>query len=110
MLNVGGRVAPCGAISQYNDTGPTAGPSNLFRIVTQRPMLRGFIVGDNIDRRPDFLHEVGAWVRDGRLRYDHTIVDRVTNAPTAFLDMLRGRNTGKMLVSSMPAPTRPSAP
>ncbi|MDV7243364.1 MULTISPECIES: NADP-dependent oxidoreductase [Rhodococcus] len=99
VLNVGGRIAACGAVAQYNAKGPVPGPSNLFQVVTKRLTMRGFIVSDSVDRRPDFHREVGQWVRDGRLRYDETVVHGIANAPTAFLDMLRGRNTGKMLVT-----------
>ncbi|MFF2110126.1 NADP-dependent oxidoreductase [Rhodococcus koreensis] len=99
VLNVGGRIAACGAVAQYNSEGPVTGPSNLFQVVTKRLIMRGFIVSDSLDRRPDFHREVGKWVREGRLRYDETVVHGITNAPVAFLDMLRGRNTGKMLVT-----------
>ena len=38
-------------------------------------------------------------MRGGELRYDETTVDGLRNAPEAFLGMLRGENTGKMLVN-----------
>jgi len=45
------------------------------------------------------LREVGAWLRDGRLTARETIVEGgVEQAPQAFIDLLRGANTGKMLV------------
>ncbi|HEV7896528.1 MAG TPA: NADP-dependent oxidoreductase [Planosporangium sp.] len=97
-LNPFGRVALCGAISQYNleEAGP--GPRNLWLAISNRLTLRGFIVSDHADRMPDFLAEAGAWLRDGRLRVDETFVEGVENAPEAFLGMLRGANLGKMLV------------
>jgi hypothetical protein len=47
---------------------------------------------------PDQIREVGGWLRDGKLRVDETVVDGIENAPAAFLGMLRGENTGKMIV------------
>lgn len=99
VLNNHGRIAGCGAIAQYNASEPPAAPRNLFQIVTKRLDMKGFIVSDSLHRMPDFLHEVGAWLRDGRLRQSQTVVDGLRNAPDAFLGMLKGENIGKMLVT-----------
>ena len=42
--------------------------------------------------------EVGAWLREGRLRYRETIVDGLEHAPEALAGLMRGENTGKTLV------------
>ena len=48
---------------------------------------------------PAFVEEVGAWVRDGRVKFRETIVDGgIEAAPQAFIDLLRGANVGKMVV------------
>ena len=47
---------------------------------------------------PEFLGEVGGWLKAGKLKYRETIVEGVENAPKAFLGLLRGENLGKMLV------------
>jgi NADPH-dependent curcumin reductase CurA len=41
---------------------------------------------------------MAGWLADGTVRYDETIVDGLENAPKAFIDLLDGANTGKMLV------------
>jgi NADPH-dependent curcumin reductase CurA len=92
-----GRVAVCGAISQYNDPSPT-GPRNMALIITKRLTLRGFIVLDHGDRRAAFVDEVGGWLREGKIKFQETFVDGLDNAPDAFLGLLRGENVGKMLV------------
>ena len=57
------------------------------------------IVLDHRDRRPDFEREVGGWLREGRLHAPETIVEGgIEQAPQAFIELLRGANTGKMLV------------
>jgi NADPH-dependent curcumin reductase CurA len=92
-----GRAALCGAISQYNDTDPT-GPRNMSLCVGKRLTLRGFIVSDHDKRFPAMAAEVSAWLRDGSLRLDETYVEGIENAPEALIGLLRGDNTGKMLV------------
>jgi NADPH-dependent curcumin reductase CurA len=98
MLNNHGRVAMCGAIAHYNATEPPAGPGNLGLVVSKRLTLRGFIIIDHADRQPDMIADVSAWLRDGKLTHAETIVDGLERAPGAFIDLLRGANTGKMLV------------
>ncbi len=98
-LNTFGRVAVCGMISQYNATEVTPAPRNLALLITKRLSIRGFIVSDNNALQPAFLDEVGPWVRDGSLITAETFVDGgVDAAPQAFIDLMRGANTGKMLV------------
>ena len=97
-----GRVVACGSIATYNNTEPAPGPRNMFQFVTKRLRLQGFIISDHFDRFRDFHEQAGAWVRDGRLRYRETIVEGIENAPAAFLGLLRGENTGKMLVKVGP--------
>ncbi|KOV89736.1 NADP-dependent oxidoreductase [Nocardia sp. NRRL S-836] len=98
-FNVHGRAAICGAIAQYNETEPPAAPRNLAQLIGKRLTLRGLLVRDHQDLRPQFLAEVGAWIASGELKYTETFVEGgVRQAPAAFLGMLRGDNTGKMLV------------
>ena len=98
MLNNYGRVAMCGAIAVYNATELPAGPSSLYLVITRRLTIRGFIVSDHWDRLPAMTADVTGWLREGRLQHTETVVDGLENAPAAFIDLLRGGNTGKMLV------------
>jgi NADPH-dependent curcumin reductase CurA len=96
-LRTFGRVALCGAISGYN-AGSADVPRNLALAIGKRLTLRGFIVNDHNSRRPEFLDEVGGWLRDGKISFTETVVDGLDNAPRAFIGMLNGDNTGKMVV------------
>ncbi|MFF8567684.1 NADP-dependent oxidoreductase [Streptomyces albidoflavus] len=97
-LNQFGRVALCGAIAQYNDKGAPTGPRNLALAIGKRLRLQGFIVGDHSDLQPQFVDEVSAWVRSGELKYNETFVEGIDNGVAGFLGMLRGENTGKMII------------
>ncbi|KRE75252.1 NADP-dependent oxidoreductase [Arthrobacter sp. Soil762] len=98
VLNVGGRVAMCGAIAQYNSTEPTPAPRNLMLAIGKRLTLRGFLVGSYWHLMGEFAEKAAGWLADGSLQYDETVVDGLENAPRAFMDLLDGANTGKMLV------------
>jgi NADPH-dependent curcumin reductase CurA len=97
-MNRFGRAAICGMISGYNDTEPAAAPRNLARLIGWRLTLRGFLVRDHGDLRGEFVERAGGWLAGGELSYRETFADGLTNAPAAFLDMMRGGNIGKMLV------------
>ncbi|MFJ8041432.1 NADP-dependent oxidoreductase [Kitasatospora sp. NPDC096147] len=97
-LNLHGRVTLCGAIAQYNDTAAPAGPRNLALAIGKRLRLQGMLVRDHDSLQPRFLEEVGGWLREGALTYDETVVDGVEHTVDAFLGLLRGDNTGKMVV------------
>jgi NADPH-dependent curcumin reductase CurA len=86
-------------ISVYNNTEPAPAPRNLTLVVGKRLTIRGMLVRDHGHLRDQFITEVGGWVRDGKLHYQETVVAGLSNAPEAFLGMLRGENTGKMLVT-----------
>ena len=103
-FNQHGRAALCGAISGYNATEPPPWPRNMFLLVGKRLSLRGFIVSDHADLRPEFLEKTSALLRSGELVARETVVDGLDNAVDAFLAMLRGANTGKMVVRLAPDP------
>ncbi|MET7637977.1 NADP-dependent oxidoreductase [Streptomyces sp. NPDC005438] len=98
-LKVHGRVTVCGMISQYNATEPPAAPRNLALVIGKRLRIQGMLVGDHEHLRPRFAEEVSAWVRSGELRYRETVVHGIENTLDAFLGLLRGENTGKMIVT-----------
>lgn len=97
-LTVGGRIAMCGAIAQYNSTEPPAAPRNLMQAIGKQLTMRGFLVGGQRQHAAEFAQKMAGWLADGSVSYDETIVDGLENAPQAFMDLLDGANTGKMLV------------
>jgi NADPH-dependent curcumin reductase CurA len=103
-LRVHGRAALCGSISGYNAVEPPPGPRNMAQMVGKRLTLRGFLVGDHADLREEFTETVSGWLRSGDLVVRETVYEGIENAVPAFLDLLRGANTGKMVVRLAPDP------
>ena len=93
-----GRVALCGAISEYDASRPAPGPSNLFLAVANDLTLRGFRGSSHVSRMDGMTREIGAWLREGRIRCRQTIVDGLEHAPAALASLLGGDTTGKALV------------
>jgi NADPH-dependent curcumin reductase CurA len=103
-LHVHGRAALCGSISTYNAVEPPPGPRNMGLLVGRRLTLRGFLVGDHTDLRPEFAETVAGWLRSGELVARETVREGLEEAVSAFLGLLRGGNTGKMVVRLAPDP------
>ncbi|UGS34876.1 NADP-dependent oxidoreductase [Capillimicrobium parvum] len=97
-MNDHGRIAMCGAVAGYNSPDGTCAPRNLALAIGKRLTLRGFLVTDHGRRMRDYVQEMAAWLKDGRVAWRETVVDGLDAAPRAFIGLLRGENTGKMLV------------
>jgi len=101
-LRTDGRVTLCGMVSTIS--GPAGQPpvSELIQAVLRRITLRGFIVRDHEDLRPEFEQRVAGWLRSGELVDRATVVDGLDAAPEAMVDLLAGGNVGKALVRIVP--------
>lgn len=102
LLNPFSRVPVCGMIAHYNATslpeGPNKIPILMRQVLTNRILIRGFIVFDFADQEGEFLEAVSGWIRDGRLQYREDVVDGLENAVAAFQGLLDGKNFGKLVV------------
>lgn len=96
LMAQGGRVVVCGLIAEYN-TAAQPGPG-WFAILTKRLSVRGFILSDHLDRRADFLRDMGQWYRDGGIVVQEDITEGLESAVPAFIGMLQGKNFGKTVV------------
>jgi NADPH-dependent curcumin reductase CurA len=97
-LNNFGRLAFCGAISEYQDAEPLAGPAKMFTIVQRRLTIQGFIISDHAALMGDFVTEVGGLLKTGKLKSRETVIDGLAKAPQAFMGLLKGENFGKLVV------------
>jgi NADPH-dependent curcumin reductase CurA len=97
-MNDHGRIAVCGMISQYNDTAPTPGPSNLAMIIMKKLRMEGFIVFEHWAHYPEFAKAMGQWLATGAVKAEQTIYEGLASAPDAFIGLFEGKNRGKMVV------------
>ena len=98
-MNLGGRVACCGAVSQYDGAPPAHGPRGVpGLIVTKRLTLQGFVLFDFADRFGEALAALQGWVDSGRLQVPEDIIDGLENTPAALIGLLAGDNIGKRMV------------
>jgi NADPH:quinone reductase len=100
LLNPFGRVSVCGQISQYNLAKPEPGPRLLGQILVRQLKVEGFIVTRFQERWPQGIAQMVQWIKAGKLRYREEIVEGFEKTPRAFIDMLEGKNAGKMLVKA----------
>ena len=103
-MNTLGRIAACGMISGYNEAGARTSVHNLANIIYGRINIRGFVATDFLHLRDDFRRDMVQWLKEGRIKYQETVLEGIENAPKALIGLLNGLNTGKMLVQLAPSP------
>ncbi len=96
QLNDFSRVAICGLIASY-EAAPTTLPDMRIFLV-KRFKMEGFIVSDHLDLWPQAIGELVSLAVAGTLTWRETIHEGLENAPQALVDLLHGKNFGKMLV------------
>ncbi|WP_282179936.1 NADP-dependent oxidoreductase [Maribacter stanieri] len=97
-INQFARIIICGAISVYNKTElPMAVAVQPF-LVKNSALMQGFIVSNYAEKFPVAMKQLSTWLGEGKLTYKETIVEGFDNTPQAFLDMMNGKNKGKMIV------------
>jgi len=114
LINVHGRIPLCGMISLYNSGAPPAEPADRFSnfpkvwrtLLVNRINVRGFIITDHYDQFPKFIDDVAPLIQKGKILYKESITIGLEKAPQAFIQLLRGENFGKQLVSVSEDPTR----
>ena len=98
-MNLHGRIACCGAVSQYDGAAPAHGPRGVpGLIVTKRLTLRGFVLYDFNDRREEGLKALQSWVAEGKIKVQEDILEGLESTPGALIGLLNGENRGKRMV------------
>jgi hypothetical protein len=98
-MNVGGRIACCGVVSQYDTSRPEPGPKGIpGLLVNKRINMRGFLVFDYADRYSQARDELRGWLDSGELKSLADEVQGLEAAPEAFVDLLNGGNVGTRIV------------
>jgi NADPH-dependent curcumin reductase CurA len=99
QMNNYGRIACCGAISQYDGVPSAAGPRGVpGLIVVKRLIMQGFIVMDYMERRNEALRDLQSWMAAGKLRVQEDVIEGLENTPNALIGLLAGENRGKRMI------------
>ncbi|SDT89927.1 NADP-dependent oxidoreductase [Stappia sp. ES.058] len=96
-MNTFGRIAVCGLISAYTATSVPPGPVNLRYVLTQRLKMQGLIVFDFARDNAVALADLGAWVKEGKLKLREDVREGGVDAFVETLNLLyTGGNFGKL--------------
>lgn len=106
-MNVNGRIALCGVISNYNRSdlrnsgnqvscGLSTGA--LILLITRQIRMQGFLVSDYPEYCSEFDEKAPGWLASGQLKSRVCVTEGIENAPAAFLGLFTGQNIGKQLV------------
>ena len=100
LMNLYGRASICGQISQYNLEKPEMGPRLLSYLLVKQVRVEGFIVMRFAPRFREGVTQMAQWLKEGKLKYREQMMVGFESMPAAFIAMLEGKNTGKMLVKA----------
>nr|XP_002127717.1 prostaglandin reductase 1 isoform X1 [Ciona intestinalis] len=97
-MNMGGRIAVCGAITAYNSKEPVTATVVQPDVVLKQLSIKGFLIYHLKHRFSDALKEMVPWVSEGKIKTRETVTTGFENIPRSFIDMLGGKNIGKAVV------------
>ena len=88
----------CGSISNYNTSEPY-NVKNLQNLVWREITFHGFLIASLMPKyAPEFFRTFPARVASGEIKYKEHRVEGLENAGQALVDVLKGKNFGKMVV------------
>ncbi|RMX86478.1 hypothetical protein D0869_03066 [Hortaea werneckii] len=98
-----GRIAACGAISNYNNSpDKTLGIKNWFEVISMRLEIRGFIVIDHLSKAGEALDKFKKALADGKLQVEggeQIVKASFEEIPKTWMQLFSGSNTGKLITA-----------
>lgn len=99
QMNEFGRVSICGAIAGYNEKEVLKVTAINMPVLFQQIKIEGFIIWNRWnDVWDEGIKQNLHWIKEGKLKYYETVTNGFENMFDAFVDMLKGGNTGKAVV------------
>ena len=101
-IKQGGRIAACGAITDYNKS-EKSGLKNWFQVISNRIEIKGFVINDFFasGKAPDAVKELVAAAKEGKIKIseeNETVVDtKFEDIPKTWMSIFEGANTGKLV-------------
>ena len=99
-INFNARIVLCGQIALYNSTEIPMGPRIQPMLLTRSVLMQGFIISNYQSQFGEGSKQLAMWVKDGKLKYQETIVKGFEKLPEALLGLFEGDNIGKMIVEA----------
>ncbi|MDB4285937.1 NADP-dependent oxidoreductase [bacterium] len=97
-INMHARIPICGAISQYNSTEETKGPSNYLSLLVNRARMEGFVVFDFAKKYSTGAMEIAGWMAQGKLKAQTHVEEGIENFPEVLLKLFTGDKKGKLVL------------
>ena len=98
-----GRIAACGAISNYNNSPErTTGLKNWFEVISMRLEVQGFIVLDYMSKVPQALEVLNKALSEGKLKIEegeYIVKAGFEDVPKTWMQLFSGSNTGKLVTA-----------
>ncbi|UWE08276.1 MDR family NADP-dependent oxidoreductase [Actinacidiphila bryophytorum] len=97
----GARFALVGTLSGQLARHPAGGAPveiDAFQVVLRGISLRGYAGADHPDVAAEWPARFGEWLRSGAIRFPHTAVAGIAEAPQALQDLIEGRHVGTVVV------------
>ena len=70
----------------------------MFNLIYKRVRVEGFVATDFAHLSEAFARDMTGWLKDGRMKYQETVLEGFQRAPEGLIGLLQGRNIGKMLI------------
>ncbi|GGC57073.1 NADP-dependent oxidoreductase [Chelatococcus reniformis] len=97
-MNMKGRIACCGAVSQYDTATPRGVRGVPGLLVVKRLRMEGFIVMDFQADAAVAAADLKSWVAAGKLKVQEDVLVGLEHLPQALIGLLSGENRGKRIV------------
>ena len=81
-----------------NSTKIPEGLKNIAHVLVNRLTIKGFLIFDHENESENFQNDMSEWLKNKKIVSKETIYEGLSKAPKAFVDLLNGKNIGKMLV------------
>ena len=97
-LKIGGRVALCGLISDYNNPDDPVGLRNFGAIITKGRAVRGSLDRGHLGQLKGGAANAGHGLAEGKRRGRDAVVGGLENTPEYLSLLFGGGNAGKLVV------------
>ena len=71
----------------------------MFRVVSHRLRIQGFIASDLMADRETALRDLRQWAKDGQLAYKTDVRSGFKNLPAVFGELFTGGNDGTLILT-----------